>query len=152
MNVSKHPIKRILLGDPDAKNGRYLAVILVLSVAVAGVSYLFLPDGWWSPPGPTNGLLLSMAFVGVVAGYKQYGLLPGVVATSLLPLALLLSGAYYNTTLEYPPPPPPTPIEHVSRSVTLAVVPGILVGVLGYALGCGLRAATGWVRSASSAI
>ena len=139
MDTSRWSIKRMLLGRPNASSGRYLVVIVLLSLVLFCVSYWYLSEGWWSGGVPTTALLIITVFVAVVAGYEQYGLLSGIIGSSLPVFALLLRGEYVGSSMGYPSPPPPTLVEYLVQSVELAVIPGVLIGVLGYALGYGLR-------------
>ena len=143
MDTSRWSIKTMLLGRPNASSGRYIAVIAVLSLVLFCASYWYLSEGWWSGGVPTTVLLIITIFVAVVAGYEQYGLLSGIIGSSLPVFALLLRGEYVGSSMRYPPSPPPTLIEYLTQSVELAVVPGILIGVFGYTLGYGLRVVTG---------
>ena len=152
MNVPYRSIKRMLLGRASANNGRYLAVIAVLSLVLFGISYWYLYEGWWSGGGPTIVLLIATVFIAVIAGYEQYGLLSGIIGTSLPVFALLLRGEYVATTMEFPSPPQPTPAEYLIQSVMFAVIPGTLIGILGYALGYGLRAVKERVSSTLSVV
>jgi hypothetical protein len=152
MMTLRFSIKRTLLGRPGENTGRYLVGCAGISVVLCGVSYLYLPEGWWSSAGPTIGLLVITAFVAVVAGYKRYGVLPGVIGTSLPIFALLLRGAYVASTLELPASSPPTTVEYVSRSVVLAAAVGVPIGILGFALGYGMRAAQERVSSPPSTV
>lgn len=125
MATLRSSLKRALLGRPRTNTGRYLLSIAGSSIVLGGSSYLYLQEGWWSG-GPTAGLLMMTAFVAVVAGYKHYGILPGITGTSLPIFALLLRGEYVTSTLELPASPPPTAVEYVSRSVLFAVAVGLL--------------------------
>lgn len=152
MTTPQLSIKRLFLGKPDANSSRYLAVVTILSVALFGVSYWYLYEGWWSGGGPTVALLVMTMFIAVVAGYEQYGILSCIAGAFLPIFALLLRGEYITSTMEYPSSPPPTPAEHVAQSVVFAIAPAILVGVLGYALGYGLRLMRERTAPTSSAV
>ena len=142
-------LKRTLLGRPGPEKHRYLGGVAAFSVVLFAVSYLFLYEGWWN--GAMTPLLLgSMLVLSAFAGYRQYGLAFGI-AGSWLPLsAVILRGEFIGTTMEGGTAPV-SPVQLATTMLTLTTLFGVLFGLVGYALGAGLRFLENRLRSTPAA-
>lgn len=141
--------KKVLVGERGATKYRYLGGVAVFSTVLFAVSYLFLPEGWW------NGTMTPAVFgiivaLSALAGYRQYGLLFGISGSWLPLFAVVLRGEFVGTTLEGGTPPV-SPVQLATTMLMLTTVVGVLFGIVGYAIGAGLRRLENRVRSTPTA-